>query len=222
MITRSLPSDRSTPLSYVALGDSTVYGLGASSPARHYVARLFQRVREEYPAARLLNRGVCMATAADVLAQQVPEAVLERPHLVTLSVGPNDLRRGVGPQDFARRVEVILERLHRETEATVVVNQLPDMAFCPRFSPAERSLVSALTRHYNHALQHVADGFGMELVDIGIADRPEHERRRFFSDDGYHPSDEGYAAWADAVWAAVRTLIPPPPLHWPRLVANIA
>ena len=206
----------------MALGDSTVYGLGATSPARHYVARLFQCVREEYPAARLLNRGVCMATAADVLAQQVPDAVLERPHLVTLSVGPNDLRRGFAPQDFARRVEVILERLHRETEAIVVVNQLPDMAFCPRFGPAERSLVSALTRHYNHALQHVADGFGMELVDIGIADRPEHERRRFFSDDGYHPSDEGYAAWADAVWAAVRTLIPRPPLHRPRLVANIA
>ena len=163
-----------------------------------------------------------MATAADVLAQQVPEAVLEHPNLVTLSVGPNDLRRGFSAQDFARRVEVILERLHRATEASVVVNLLPDMAFCPRFSPAERSLVSAMTRHYNQALQHVADGFGMELVDIGIADRPDHERRRFFSDDGYHPSDEGYAAWAVAVWAAVTTLIPPPPVLRPRLAANIA
>lgn len=222
MISRSLPSDPRTPLTYVALGDSTVYGLGASSPTRHYVARLFDRLRDEYPAARLLNRGACMATAADVLAQQVPEAVLERPNLVTLSVGPNDLRRGFSPQDFARRVEVILERLHRETEATVVVNQLPDMAFCPRFSPAERSLVSAMTRHYNHALQHVADGFGIELVDIGIADRPDHERLRFFSDDGYHPSDEGYAAWAAAVWASVSALIPSPTVHRPRLAANIA
>ena len=222
MISRSLPSDRRTSLTYVALGDSTVYGLGASSPTRHYVGRLFDRIRDEYPAARVLNRGACMATAADVLAQQVPEAVLERPHLVTLSVGPNDLRRGFSPQDFARRVEVILERLHRETEASVVVNRLPDMAFCPRFSAAERSLVSALTRHYNHALQHVADGFGIELVDLGIADRPEAERGRFFCEDGYHPSDEGYAAWAVALWAAIRNLIPDPVRRRTGLVANIA
>ena len=139
---------------------SAGHSLGARSPARHYVARLFDRVRDEYPAARLLNRSACMATAADLLAQQVPDAVLERPHLVTLSVGPNDVRRGFSAQDFARRVEVILERLQCKTEASVVVNLLPDMAFCRRFSTAEGSLVSAMTPHYNHALQHVADGFG--------------------------------------------------------------
>lgn len=222
MITRSLPSDRRTTLSYVALGDSTVYGLGATSPSRHFVGRLFERIRHEYPNARLVNRGVCMATAADVLAQQVPDAILDRPHLVTLSVGPNDLRRGFTPQDFARRVEVILERLHRETEATVVVNRLPEMEFCPRFSKAERSLVGAMTRYYNHALQHVVDGFGIELIDIGVADRPEAERHRFFSADGYHPSDEGYAAWTDVVWGAVNRLIPNPPVERKRLVANIA
>jgi hypothetical protein len=34
MINRSLPSDRRTPLVYVALGDSTVYGLGAWEAVR--------------------------------------------------------------------------------------------------------------------------------------------------------------------------------------------
>lgn len=222
MVNRQLPSDRRTSLRYVALGDSTVFGLGASSPGRHFVARLFDYIRGEYPNARLTNHGVCMATAADVLGQQVPDTILDAPHLVTLSVGPNDLRRGFTPQDFARRVEVILERLHRETQATVIVNRLPDMEFCPRFSKAERSLVSALTRHYNHALQHVADGFGIALVDIGISDRPEAERRRYFSEDGYHPSDDGYAAWADAVWAAMQRLIPQGTSEHRRLVANIA
>jgi lysophospholipase L1-like esterase len=74
MINRSLPSNRRTPLVYVALGDSTVYGLGASGPSTHYVARLFASLQWEYPAARLTNLGACLATAADVLAQQVPDA----------------------------------------------------------------------------------------------------------------------------------------------------
>ena len=208
MINRSLPSDRRTPLLYVALGDSTVYGLGASHPSRHYVARLFECLRMEYPSARLINRGTCLATAADVLAHQLPDAVRDQPHLVTLSVGPNDLRQGRSPGEFARRVEVILERLQRETDAAVVINRLPDMAHCPRFRESERSMVAALARHYNHALQHVADGFGIDLVDLGIMDRAPDNQSRLFSEDGYHPSDDGYAAWAAAMWAMVRDRIP--------------
>jgi lysophospholipase L1-like esterase len=208
MINRSLPSDRRTPLVYVALGDSTVYGLGASSSNTHYVARLYRHLVAEYPLARLANRGACLATTADVLAHQVPEAIMDRPHLVTLSVGPNDLRQGRAPQDFARRTEVILERLQRDTDAAVILNALPDLALCPRFREPERSMVAALTRHYNHALQHVADDFGIELVDLGIQDRIDGEPQRFFSEDGYHPSDAGYAAWAGAMWEAVWARVP--------------
>lgn len=208
MISRSLPSDRRTPLVYVALGDSTVYGLGATSPNSHYVARLFASLQWEYPAARLTNLGTCLATAADILANQVADAILRQPQLVTLSVGPNDLRQGRGPDAFARRVEVILDRLDRETDAVVLLNAVPDLAWAPRFREPERSIMAALTRHYNHALQHVADGFGMDLVDIAIGDRPEREQRSFFSEDGYHPSDAGYAAWAASMWKALREKIP--------------
>jgi acyl-CoA thioesterase I len=218
MINRSLPSDRRTPLVYVALGDSTVYGLGASSPSTHYVARLFWQLHSEYPLARLANRGACLATTADVLAHQVPAAIIDRPHLVTLSVGPNDLRQGRAPEDFAGRVEVILERLERDTDAAVILNALPDLALSPRFREPERSMVAALTRHYNHALRHVADHFGIELVDLTITDRVEGDPQRFFCDDGYHPSDAGYAAWAGAMWDAVGGRIP----ERTRLVARPA
>jgi acyl-CoA thioesterase-1 len=218
MINRSLPSDRRMPLVYVALGDSTVYGLGASSPSTHYVAQLFWRLHAEYPLTRVANRGACLATTADVLAHQVPDAIMDRPHLVTLSVGPNDLRQGRTPEDFAGRVEVILERLQRDTDAAVILNALPDLGLSPRFREPERSMVAALTRHYNHALQHVADDFGIELVDLSIPDRVEGDPQRFFSDDGYHPSDAGYAAWAGAMWEAVWARIP----ERTRLVARPA
>jgi lysophospholipase L1-like esterase len=158
----------------------------------------------------LTNLGTCLATAADVLAQQVPDAILRQPQLVTLSIGPNDLRQGRGPDDFARRVEVILERLDRETDAAVILNALPDLASAPRFRQPERSMMAALTRHYNHALRHVADGFGVDLVDLEISGRPESELGRFFSEDGYHPSDAGYAAWAGVLWEAVQARIPAP------------
>jgi lysophospholipase L1-like esterase len=208
MISQPLPNDRRAPLLYVALGDSTVYGLGASGPSRHYVGRLFDSLRVEYPSARLINRGTCLATAADVLAHQLADALVDQPDLVTLSVGPNDIRQGRAAGEFARLVEVILERLDADTRAAVVVNRLPDIADCPRFRGPERSMVAALTRRYNHALQQVTDRFGIDLVDLGIAGLPMDERRKYFCADGYHPSDDGYAAWASAMWESVRRRIP--------------
>jgi lysophospholipase L1-like esterase len=91
---RSLPIDSSEKLTYVALGDSTVYGLGASHSGRHYVGRLFSWLRAEYPDSRIDNEAACLATAADVLTQQIPNAIVRRPQLVTLSIGPNVMRQG--------------------------------------------------------------------------------------------------------------------------------
>src|ERR1700737_1000054 len=133
---------------------------------------------------------------------------MDRPHLFTVSGGPNDLRQGRAPQDFTGRTEVILERLQRDTDAAVILNALPDLALSPRFREPELSRVAALTRPYNHALQHGANSFGIELVDLGIRDRVEGDPQRFFSEDGYHPSDAGYAAWAGALWEAVWARIP--------------
>ena len=42
---RALPGDRSAAVLYVALGDSTVEGVGATSPDRNYVSRLHERLR---------------------------------------------------------------------------------------------------------------------------------------------------------------------------------
>jgi lysophospholipase L1-like esterase len=54
----------------------------------------------------------------------------------------------------------------------------------------------------------VANSFGIELVDLAISDHVEGDPQHFFSEDGYHPSDAGYAAWAGAMWEAVWATIP--------------
>jgi len=108
MISRSLPSDRQMPLDYIALGDSTVYGLGASSPSTHYVARLFRLVQSEYPATRLTNLGCCLVKAAEVLTDQLPHAFITLLHLMTFSVGPNNQPKGHSPYDLCLRVDCIV------------------------------------------------------------------------------------------------------------------
>ncbi|MFQ5809290.1 MAG: SGNH/GDSL hydrolase family protein [Armatimonadota bacterium] len=124
---RQLPPDRSHPVVYVALGDSTVYGVGASRPVSNYVSRLYERLRSMYPGVRLVNLGVSGATAADVMRAQLGRAVALRPDLVTLSIGPNDITRERDVRQYERNIETILRALTHQTTATIVVNLIPDL-----------------------------------------------------------------------------------------------
>jgi acyl-CoA thioesterase I len=206
---RMLPSDRDTELVYVALGDSTVEGIGASSPASNYVSRLYTRLRERYRRSQLTNLGVGGATSADVVREQLEPALALKPDLVTLSIGPNDVTTGVSVKMFGDNVDTILRRLARETHAVTVVNLLPDLAVTPRFAGREVAPeVGRLSVVFNDALRRVAARHGAAIVDLYTASRrevPAHPE--LMASDGYHPSDVGYARWAELMWEAVRTRI---------------
>jgi acyl-CoA thioesterase I len=202
---RRLPLDHGTAVLYVALGDSTVEGIGASRPEASYVAQLHARLRAVYPRASVVNLGAGGATSADVIASQLERAVLLRPHLVTLSIGPNDLTARVPVLEYEHNVETILARLDRETRAVVVVNLLPDLALTPRFRGGEAtSTVAALTVQFNDALSRLAPRHGVEVVDLYQPSRAEIPRHpELIAVDGYHPSDRGYERWAELLWVGV-------------------
>lgn len=202
---RSLPADRTVALVYVALGDSTVEGVGATSPETSYVGVLAGRLRAVYPNSRAVNLGVGGARSGDVVAAQLPKAVELRPDLVTLSVGPNDITRRVSVETYETNLETIFKTLTRQTYAAVVVNLLPDLALTPRFARGElRDLVGRRTVAFNEALARVGGKHGIELVDLYAASREEVPKRpELIGPDGYHPSDAGYARWAELLWMGV-------------------
>ena len=202
---RRLPAEPSAAFLYVALGDSTVDGEGASAPDRHYVGRLHERLRTVYPRARLVNLGVGGATAAGVLSWQLTQALELRPDLVTLSIGPNDITRERSLWAYARDIDGILGALIRGTTAVVVVNLIPDLTVTPRFKGKEiEPLVRKRVVAFNEILASRAHAYGAEVVDLYSASRQEVPRRpELIGADGYHPSDEGYARWAELMWAAI-------------------
>lgn len=202
---RGLPADRDAAVVYVALGDSTVKGVGATRRELNYVSRIHERLLTRYPAAVLRNLGVSGATSADVRNAQLGLAVELRPNLVTLSVGPNDITGGVSIPQYERNVQNILETLTTKTPALVVVNLLPDLAVTPRFRGGPHaSRVSRLSVDFNAVLRRVAEAHGAEVVDLYEASRAEVPARpELLSSDGYHPSDAGYARWAELMWQGI-------------------
>jgi lysophospholipase L1-like esterase len=206
---RRLPADPAASVLYVALGDSTVEGVGASDPSRNYVGQLHQKLRAVYPRARVENLGVGGATALGVRNRQLSRAIELQPDLVTLSIGPNDITGERAPGDYARDVETILEALTRSTSAVVIVNLIPDLTVTPRFKGTEvEPLVRRRVLAFNEILSGRARAHGAEIVDLYAASRREVPRRPgLVGPDRYHPSDEGYARWAELMWEGVQARI---------------
>ena len=205
----ALPIDRTTPILYVALGDSTVEGIGASRPEATYVGQLYAKLRDVYPNARVLNLGKGGATSDDVVERQLARAVAARPQLVTLSIGPNDIEAGMKADRYDYNIARILTRLTRETDAAVVVTRIPDMTVTPRFRTREnRDVIAATIRRFNELLTEQTRLAHADLVDIYTPSQrevPTHPE--LLAPDGYHPSDLGYTRWADLMWPTIRARI---------------
>jgi len=200
-----LLDDCRAPVHYVALGDSTVEGIGASHPDLNYVSRLHARLRALYPNAHVTNLGVGGATSADVIARQLDRAIKLRPDVVTLSIGPNDITRGMPVARYEQNLDGILGRLRRETAALIVVNLLPDLAVTPRFANGPQvAVVGRQTLKFNEALARKGLEHDVALVDLYLPSREEVPRQPMLLwRDGYHPSDAGYARWAELMWEGI-------------------
>src|SRR5437868_9676814 len=122
--------EQGAPVVYTALGDSTGAGVGARTGGG-YVARIFERIRKERPQSRLNNLCVSGATTDDVLRGQLRPAINSHPTLVTLGIGINDIGHGLTLETFARNYEEIIKRLKEETNARLVITNLPDISLAP-------------------------------------------------------------------------------------------
>lgn len=196
----------SGPVNYVALGDSTGAGVGASEGG--YVARLFRRILEVRPGSKLTNMCLSGATTEDVLRGQLAPAVDLNPTLVTLGIGINDVGLGVSVETFAATFEAIISRLKSETGARIVVTNLPDISTAPRIPQMLRPEIQGRTVLFNQKIQEIAARYEVIVFDIYTTTHellPFHPE--FFSADGFHPSDVGYEHWAKEMWPVVAAAI---------------
>ena len=200
------------PFRYAALGDSTAAGYGVSAGAS-YAERALGLLRRREPHATLTNLGRNGAVLRDVLSRQVPSLTSLRPGLVTVSVGANDLWRRGAPDEFAAGLDA-LGRALAALPAVAVVSNLPDLTRAPIAPMAETWLglsLDAIARRlelFNGAFRTAAARHGFTLFDLFGATREALvEHPEYFGPDGFHPSDEGHAAWAHGLWPVVEAAL---------------
>ena len=205
---------------YIAVGDSISAGVGASGRDNAFVNIYFARLRASGYVQELSNRAVSGATAADVLAGQLPLALRDIANpsdtkLMTLTVGGNDsrdtaCRPASAPNcPFAPNLRAIVERLRGVLTEDPGEEQIQIM---DRYNfdvgtPLEpfRAVdligtdgrASCGDTGWNDVIYCVAGEKGATFVDTYT---PMLAGGRGYLADGVHPNDAGHAALAQAFY----------------------
>lgn len=187
----------------LAFGDSLLAGYGLND-GESYPARLETALRARGINARIANAGVSGDTTAAGL-QRLDFTLSNqstRPDLVILSLGGNDMLRGLPPTEARTNLEEILARLKKQGIPVVLLGML-----------AAPNLGKDYARDFNAIYPSLAAKYGAELVPFFL--QPVIDRPDLMQPDHMHPTALGIdaivTATVDEVAGALPKAEPNPP-----------
>jgi lysophospholipase L1-like esterase len=159
-------------------------------------------------------------TTRDLIRTELPQ-VQEAPDLVSVLIGANDVVQGFDDATYRRALQAIYDFVSRFRLATgrVLTVAIPDFSVVPTAGDyGTPAVLRARIDAFNRIAAETSAGHGFHFVDIGDVSRSGTGRSDWIAEDGLHPADAQYAAWADVIWKAVevdwtRAAKPPGPVH---------
>jgi lysophospholipase L1-like esterase len=199
--------EQGKPVTIVALGSSSTFGVGASSSAAAYPARLEALLKQRFPDAsiKVLNRGINGEDAPEMLARFNRDVVEQKPDLVLWQVGTNAVLHNPGIAGQGSLIRQGIERA-KATGADVV---LIDPQYAPAViaRPQARRMVELIRAEANEEGAGLLRRFALmrswyEVRHLSFAD--------FVSPDGLHMNDWGYDCIARQIAGAIDAAVAKP------------
>ena len=182
-------------LIYIALGDSTAQGIGASSAGQGYVGLVEKHLEQKTgKPVHVINISVSGAKISDAIKNQLPRLKnFPRADYVTIEIGANDVPvydRNTFKREFSQLLKLLPDQ-------TVVANM-------PSFRGGRMGKLDDNAVDASKVIAELLAGYpNMRLADVYQATRQQNIRD--FGADLYHPSNSGYQNWAQAFVRAIDT-----------------
>jgi acyl-CoA thioesterase-1 len=175
----SEPAMQGPELRIVALGDSLFAGYGLR-PEQSYPVRLEQALQTRGINAQVTNAGVSGNTTGDGL-QRLAFTLDNQPsppRLVIISLGGNDMLRGLPPAEARQNLDAILAELDKRHIPVVIMGML-----------AAPNLGQQYAHDFNAIYPEVADKHHAVLVPFFLA--PVADKPNLVQQDHIHPTAAG-------------------------------
>jgi lysophospholipase L1-like esterase len=190
------------PLRLIALGESTVAGIGARTHETALTGQLALALK------RSANRSVDWLVVArsginarQCRAELVPRLAGRRADVVVIALGVNDAIEFRTVRRWASDIEALIESVRAEVgDALVLLAGVPPLDYFPVLPQPLSFVLGARSA----ALERASIGIAKHLkrvVPVPFEIDKEH-RGDLFCADGFHPSELGYKLWAEQLAAA--------------------
>jgi lysophospholipase L1-like esterase len=185
------------PLRLIALGESTVAGIGAATHetalAGQVAVALSQHVNRSVNWLVVARSGI---NARKCLAELVPKLSGRRADVVVIALGVNDSIEFHTARRWAGDVERLIDAVRAEVgDVPVLLSGVPPLDYFPALPQPLSTVLGARSAALGQATVSLAKK--MKRV-VHVPFQIEKERcLDLFCADGFHPSELGYRLWAE-------------------------
>jgi len=192
------PAD-APPLLLAMLGDSSAAGYGVHRDSETPAAQMALGLSALAGRPVRLHNVAVVGAQSSALASQVAMVLDERPDLVVIMIGANDVTHRIRASESVRHLNAALSTL-AEHNLPVVVGTCPDLGTIRPIDQPLRWLARRMSRTLAAAQAVAVVAAGGRAVSLGDILGPEFASSRdYFSDDQFHPSALGYARAAEVL-----------------------
>jgi acyl-CoA thioesterase-1 len=173
-----VPAEAADPIRILAFGDSLTAGYGLSE-AQSLPAQLADALNNMGRPVTVINGGVSGDTTADGLTR-IDWALADKPQIMILALGGNDMLRGVDPGTTRANLDAIIEKAKAQGVEIVLAGMLAPPNLGAEYKSAYDAVYSDLAKAHNllfmpFLLQDVAQDSDLNQAD------------------GIHPNGDGVA-----------------------------
>jgi len=186
---RAAKAPESNALIYVAMGDSTAQGIGASNTEKGYVGLVADALEQKHRRpVHVINISKSGETVAGCLQEQVPQLRALKPDIVTIEIGANDMST-FDETTFRRSMGELMSQVPKQT----VISDIPYLGGS-RKKDLEPHAEAASSIIHELAATH-----GLSVAPLHQVTKAK-DSWRVYAVDYFHPSNTGYKNWFAAFW----------------------
>jgi lysophospholipase L1-like esterase len=187
-------------LVYVALGDSLTAGVGVDDYKQSYPYLIAKKLAVKNNII-LKDRSAPGFKTEDLKNILLPLTISDKPDIVTLFIGINDIRGNISRENFKKNYEQILESLLKNTSAKIYVINIPFIESGNSILPPYNYYFDFKTKEFNKIIKDLAVKNNVQYIDLYSPTSKEFRKSdSYYSTDLFHPSAKGYSFWADIIY----------------------
>ena len=179
------------------IGESTVAGVGVGTHEKGLAGQFSRRLSEHLGRPVEWNvvgkSGVTARQTIDELLPQMPDQQFD---YILVGLGGNDVLKLSSPRKCRRDMTELLGLLRsKNADATIFISNCPMIVFSPVLPQPIKSILWKLSRMHDANIRE----FTTSMERVFYYPQPARIEREGFFADGIHPSEQGYADWAEAM-----------------------